>query len=99
MPVLYRGDPTHLVFLGMEEDEEVEGSVLDLKAYAVVLVRFEEDTAVVGASSSESASGAARFFPFRSLIDSLMVKDEAEADGKVALRALAPGENRCQSKE
>ena len=41
-------------------------------------------------SSSESASGAARFFPFRSLVGSLIVRDEVVADGKVALLALEP---------
>lgn len=88
VPELNRETPAYFIFLGMDVDE-VEGSVLDLKEYAVLLVRFEEDKAVVGASSSESASGAARFFPFRSFVGSLMVNDEAEADGKVALRALA----------
>jgi len=41
-------------------------------------------------SSSESASGAARFFPFWSLGGSLIVRDDVEADGKVTLLALEP---------
>lgn len=54
-------------------------------------MRLEDDnTAELSPSSSESASGAARFFPFRSLVGSLIVRDEVEADGKVALLALEP---------
>lgn len=45
-------------------------------------------------SSSESASGAARFFPFRSLDGSLILRDDVEADGKVALLALPMGVRR-----
>lgn len=54
-------------------------------------MRLEDDNATEFApSSSESASGAARFFPFRSLVGSLIMRDEVVADGKVALLALEP---------
>lgn len=52
-------------------------------------MRLEDDKVVeLSPSSSESASGAARFFPFRSFVGSLIVRDDAEADGKVTLFAL-----------
>lgn len=54
-------------------------------------MRLEDDNMVeLPPSSSESTSGAARFFPFRSLVGSLIVRDEVEADGNVALLALEP---------
>lgn len=56
-----------LVFLGIDADEDVEVSTLDRKEYAEVLVRLaDNDRTALDVSSSESASGAARFFPFLS---------------------------------
>lgn len=56
-----------LVFLGIGADDDVEDSTLDRKEYVEVLVRLADDKNVaVEGSSSESASGAARFFPFLS---------------------------------
>ena len=83
-----RDNYTYLDFLGIGAEIDVEGPARDLKEYAVVLVRLEDDNAA--SSSSESASGAARFFPFRSLVGSLIVRDDVEVEGKVVLLALEP---------
>jgi len=80
---------TNLGFLGMGADVEVEASVLDLKEYAVVLVRLvDEDKVALCPSSSESGSGAARFLPLRSFVCSVIERGGAGAEGNVALRAL-----------
>jgi hypothetical protein len=83
---------TNLGFLGMGADVEVEASVLDLKEYAVVLVRLaDEDKVALCPSSSESGSGAARFFPLRSFVGSVIERDGTDAEGNVALRVLTLG--------
>jgi hypothetical protein len=83
---------TNLGFLGMGADVEVEASALDLKEYAVVLVRLVgEDKVALCSSSSESGSGAARFFPLRSFVGSVIETDGADEEGNVALRALPLG--------
>lgn len=82
---------TNLGFLGMGVDVEVEASVLDLKEYAVVLVRLADEDKALCPSSSESGSGAARFFPLRSFVGSVIERDGTDAEGNVALRALTLG--------
>ena len=81
---------TNLGFLGMGADAEVEASALDLKEYAVVLVRLEDKVALCS-SSSESGSGAARFFPLRSFVGSIIARGGADAEGSVARRPLPIG--------
>jgi hypothetical protein len=76
-----------LDFLGMGAEAEVEASVLDLKEYAVVLVRLEDKVAFCP-SSSESGSGAARFLPLRSFVGSVIASGGADAEGSVARCAL-----------
>lgn len=76
----------------MGAEAEVEASVLDLKEYAVVLVRLE-DKVVLCPSSSESGSGAARFLPLRSFVGSVIASDGADVEGSVARCALLSG---CQ---
>jgi hypothetical protein len=74
----------------MGAEAEVEASVLDLKEYAVVLVRLEDKVAFCP-SSSESGSGAARFLPLRSFVGSIIASGGADAEGSVARCALLSG--------
>jgi hypothetical protein len=80
---------TNLGFLGMGAEVEMVASVLDLKEYAVVLVRLvDKDKVALCPSSSESGSGAARFLPLRSFVGSVIERGGADAEGNVALPAL-----------
>lgn len=78
-----------LGLLGIGADAEVEASAADLKEYAVVLVRLmDDDKVALCPSSSESGSGAARFFPLRSFVGSVIAMGRADAEGSVTRRAL-----------